>query len=141
MKNFTQPTSVFGKKSFNKFISTLGLILVLLVNTISFGQTNPTVQTLPYTQNFGTATFSSMPTGMAAWSTFGSNLTTQATAEASVAAADASLSTATASTTTGGVYGYAVSSNARAYIQQSSNATNGTNQIVAAVNTGSANLT
>lgn len=103
----------------------------------SWGQTNPTAQSLPYTQNFGTTTFTAMPTGMAAWNTFGSNLTTQALAEASIAGANATVAVQIASTTTGGVYGYAASSNARAYIQQSSNATNGTNQIVLAIATGS----
>ena len=117
----------------------LGLVLGLLfVSGSAWGQTNPTAQSLPYTQSFGTTTFTTMPAGMAAWNTFGSNLATQANAEASVPGGNATLTAATVSTTTGGVYGYAVSSNARPYIQQSSNTTDGTNQIVAAVNTGAA---
>lgn len=112
------------------------LCIFLFLCKVGFAQTNPTAQALPYSQNFGTTTFTSMPAGMAAWNTFGSNLTTQAAAEASVPGANATIAAQTASTTTGGVFGYAVTSNARAYIQQSGNATNGTNQIVAAINTG-----
>ena len=116
-------------KNFTQFI-------LLAFSTFCFSQTNPVAQTLPYNQNFGTSTFNAMPTGMAAWRPSTSPLTTQVAAENSVANADATLGTATASTTTGGTFGYANSSNGRVYIQQSTNATNGTNQIVAAVNSG-----
>ena len=124
------------KYSTTKLFSLLALLLMLGVNGV-MGQTNPTAQSLPYTQNFGTTTFTAMPTGMAAWNTFGSNLTTQSNAETSSPGGNAALAVATSSTTTGGINGYMTSSNARVYIQQSSNATNGTNQIVVAINTGS----
>jgi hypothetical protein len=110
-------------------------MIFLGMSGMSLGQTNPTAQSLPYAQNFGTSTFTAMPTGMAAW-TSGGNRTTQAAAEGAAPAADATVSGAMSSQTGGNVYGYAVSSNARAYIQQSGNATNGTNTIAVAINTG-----
>ncbi len=134
-KSVKNPTSTRSRLNILKFLSAFALVM-LGVNGV-MAQSNPTAQALPYTQNFGTTTFTSMPTGMAAWNTFGSNLTTQANARTSTAGGDAAVTAATSSQTGGGVYGYAVSSNARAYIQQSSNSTNGTNQIVAAINTGS----
>lgn len=101
-----------------------------------FAQTNPTAQSLPYSQNFGTTTFTSMPAGMAAWNGInGGSVSTQALAEASSATGNATLTAATAATTSGGTFGYAVSSNARPYIQTSSNSTNGANQIAVAINT------
>jgi autotransporter-associated beta strand protein len=112
------------------------LICTLLHVVQSSAQTAPVAQSLPFTQNFGTATFTSMPVGMAAWS--GANKTTQALAETGTYTGNATLTTATGSTTTGGMFGFATSSNARVYIQQSSNATNGTSAVVAAINTGSA---
>ena len=60
-----------------KFTLTTALTILLLQY---FGQTNPTPQSLPYNQNFGTATFITMPAGMAAWIS-GGNKTTQALAE------------------------------------------------------------
>jgi hypothetical protein len=111
---------------------------ILLLNyQVSWGQANPTAQNLPYTQNFGTASFSAMPNGMAAW-TGGANRTTQSAAEGGTPGADATVTAATASQTSGNIYGYVASSNARVYIQQSSNTTNGTNTIVAAINSGTA---
>ena len=116
-----------------------GLALLVLVMMGSrgdvMGQTNPTAQNLPYSQDFGTSTFTTMPTGMAAW-TAGGNRTTQAAAEGASPAADATITGVTAIQTGGNIYGYAISSNARAYIQQSSNATNGTSTIALAINTG-----
>ena len=124
------------KKGWNALSLALFLFLLTGYWSVCLGQTNPTAQTLPYTQNFGTATFTSMPTGMAAW-TAGANRTTQIAAEGAAPGANATVTAATTSQTGGNVYGYAVSSNARAYIQQSSNATNGTNTIALAINTGS----
>ena len=65
-----------------------GFAAVSLALTAGIGsawaQTNPTVQSLPYSQSFGTATFSTMPAGTAAWNGLnGGTLTTQALAEAS----------------------------------------------------------
>lgn len=111
--------------------------MLLLVSIKGLGQTNPTAQNLPYTQNFGTATFTSMPAGMAAWNST-TNRITQAAAEGAQPGGNATIAAQTAPLSTGGVHGYASSSNARAYIQQSSNATNGNSMIAVAINTGTA---
>ena len=134
--------SVYGESKMSHMkrfkVNALGILTLVLFfgGGTMMGQTNPTAQSLPYSQNFGTSTFSAMPAGMAAW-TGGGNKTTQASAETGTPGADAVVTPITSSQTGGNVYGYAVSSNARVYIQESSNATNGTNTIVAAVNTGS----
>ncbi|HMO34369.1 MAG TPA: hypothetical protein PKE07_15335, partial [Lacibacter sp.] len=97
---------------------------------------------MPYTQNFGTSTFTSMPTGMAAWNGVSGSTSTQASAEGSTPASDATITAQTAVTTTGGTFGYSTSSNGRVYIQTSSNATNGANQVALAINTtGFTNIT
>jgi len=109
-----------------------------LVTTQALGQTNPTPQALPYSQNFGTTTFTSMPAGMAAWSGVnGSDDSTLSLAESSVPSGNATVHAATTSTTSGGVYGYAAASsnNASAYIQTSNNRTNGVDQIALSINT------
>ncbi|MFN7012907.1 MAG: hypothetical protein ACK4ON_01420 [Bacteroidia bacterium] len=119
--------------------SFLGLVSVVLVTA----QTNPIPQSLPYTQNFGSATFTTMPAGMAAWNGVnGTSTTSQALAEASTPTGDATVTALTAATsTTGGVYGHmpTPSTDARVYVQSSTNATNGVNQIALAINTGSFN--
>jgi hypothetical protein len=117
------------------------LLPLLLVAVILFlmnidevnAQTNPTAQNLTFSQNFGTTTFSTMPTGMAAWTVSSSPKGTQSSAESSTANGDATITTATTIQSTGGCYGYATSSNGRFYIQTSSNTTNGTNQCAAAI--------
>jgi hypothetical protein len=109
-----------------------------LVTTQALGQTNPTPQALPYSQNFGTTTFTSMPAGMAAWNGVnGSDDSTLSLAESSVSSGNATVTAATTSTTSGGVYGYAAASsnNASAYIQTSNNRTNGVDQIALSINT------
>lgn len=120
-------------------LSFLGWISASLL----IAQTNPTPQALPYSQNFGSSTFTSMPTGMVAWNGLnGGTITTQSLAEASVPTGDAVVTALTSvNTTTGGVYGHlpTPSSDARAYVQSSSNTTNGVNQIALAINTGSFN--
>lgn len=119
-----------------KMAPSLYLLFLMQAFTPANAQTNPTAQSLPYTQNFGTSTFTSMPTGMAAWTPTGGNRTTQAAAQSAAPNGNASVTAATASQTGGNVYGYATGGNARVYIQQSSNATNGTNTIAMAINTG-----
>jgi hypothetical protein len=75
----------------------------VLVTTQALGQTNPTPQALPYSQNFGTTTFTSMPAGMAAWNGLnGSDDSTLSLAESSVPSGDATVTAATTSTTSGG---------------------------------------
>ncbi|MFN3908513.1 MAG: beta strand repeat-containing protein, partial [Flavobacterium sp.] len=119
-------------------------ISCFLYSLLGWGQTNPTAQSLPYSQDFGISTFTTMPAGMAAWNGLnGGDITTQASAEGSTPTGNATLSAVSAAQTSGGVFGYSVSSNAKSYIQTSSNATNGVNQIVLAINTsglGSVNL-
>jgi hypothetical protein len=118
-------------------------VLSLMSAVLVTAQTNPTPQSLPYTQNFGSATFTTMPTGMAAWNGLnGGTITSQALAEASAPTGDASITALTAATTTtGGVFGHmpTPSTDARVYVQSSTNATNGVNQIALAINTGSFN--
>ena len=98
-------------------------------------QTNPTAQTLPYTQNFGTGTFTVAPTGMAVWTINSSPASSQSNAESSTPNGNATITPATTVQTTGDAYGFATSSNGRLYFQTSSNTTNGTNQPVLAINT------
>lgn len=119
------------------------VFLLFLTTTIGWGQTNPTAQTLPYSQNFGTTTFTSMPTGMAAWGGLsGAAISTQALAESSNATSNATLSAVSATQTGGGFYGFSTSSNARPYIQTSSNSSTGVSQIALAINTnGKENIT
>lgn len=108
-----------------------------------FAQTNPTAQTIPYTQSFGGSQFNTLPSGWAAWNGLsGASVTTQSSAEGSAPIGDATVTAATATQSAAGVYGLAISSNARLYVQQSSNTTNGVNQPVLALNTtGKTNIT
>jgi hypothetical protein len=123
------------KHGFLRFWFSL-VVMVMMSVSVGWGQTNPTAQDLPYSQNFGTSTFTTMPTGMAAWSGLsGASLTTLANAEASSPSSNATLTAATAAQTGGGTYGYATSSNGRIYVQTSSNTTAGANQIAIALNT------
>ena len=119
------------------FQSAMLFLLVFGLGEKLTAQTNPTAQALPYTQNFGTTTFTTIPTGMAAWNGLsGAAISTQALAEASAPTGNATIATATASTTTGGSYGYMTGANARYYHQGSSNATSGVNQLAFAITTG-----
>ena len=114
-------------------------ILLLGLSAFSFAQTNPTPQSLPYTQSFGTTTFTSMPAGTASWNGLsGASINTQALAEASSPSGDAGVTAATSAPSNApeGSYGYAVSSNARKWIEGGAT-TNGVNQMVFAINTGS----
>jgi hypothetical protein len=98
-------------------------------------QTAPTPLTIPVSQNFGTTTFTTLPSGFAAWNgVSGASVTTQALAEASAPTGNATIATATAATTAGGFFGYAAGGDAKPYIQTSSNTTNGVNQLAMAVN-------
>ncbi len=101
---------------------------------VGWGQTNPTAQTLPQNQSFGTSSFSQLPAGFAAWNGAG-GIGTLANAESSIVNGDASVSAATSTTTTAGAYGLSIAGNARVYIQTSSNTTNGRNQLALAINT------
>ncbi len=110
------------------------LSIYCVITTQLFGQTNPVAQSLPYTQNWGTSQFATMPAGTAAWNpTFQS---TQAGAEASAPGVDKAMGTSkTASTTAGGVYSYLPSgTNVRLYMQDLSTSSF---QLATAINTGS----
>ena len=99
-------------------------------------QSNPTARTLPYSQNFGDAAFSSMPAGTAAWGGLsGSAIDSESDAAASSPTQDASVSTATAAASTAGAFGLANGGNARFYIQTSGSTSLGVSQLVLAVNT------
>lgn len=121
------------------YVKLTAIIALLVITFSAFGQTAPTAQSLPFTTDFGTTTFTTAPAGFAVWNgVSGGSVNTQALAEASSPTGNAPITAAIASQTGGGAYGYAISSNARIYIQASSNTTNGVNQVVFAINTGSA---
>lgn len=123
------------------FLKRLGLVAAITAGTLAtaqgaWSQSSPAPQAVPYSQNWGTVSFSVLPPGTAAWNGLnGASITTQAAAETSVPTGNATVTAATGAQTTGGCYGFAQSSNARFYVQTSSNATNGVNQLAAAVNT------
>ncbi len=137
MNSHMSITKIYDKKNKHAIIRELAWILLLLIfcaGTQSWGQTNPTAQNLPYSQNFGTNTFTTVPTGMAVWNGInGGSVNTQALAEASAPTGNATLTAQTSVTATGGSFGYSATSNGRFYIQTSSNATNGVNQIALAI--------
>jgi len=98
--------------------------------------TNPTPQSLPYVQNFGTAAFSSLPAGIAAWNGLnGGSISTSALAASSTPSGDATVVSRTAVTTTGGSSGLAIGGDARFYIQVSGASPDGANQLACAINT------
>lgn len=122
-------------------LSNLRLIASCLLVAMAFfadlrAQTAPTPQPLPYSQDFGTASFSALPAGVAAWNGLsGTSVTSSSNAGASIPNGDATVTARTTTTSTSGSFGYAASGNARFYIQTSSNSTNGANQLAIAVNT------
>ncbi len=109
--------------------------VVALVGTAA-AQTQPPAQALPYAQDFGSVPFTTLPAGLAAWGGLsGDSVNTPMDAASSVPTADATIATATAVKTTGGSYGFATGGNARFYIQTSSSATHGANQLALALDT------
>ncbi len=119
-----------------KFPTLLFALTLFIGIQAGMAQTNPSAQTLPINQNFGTTSFSSLPAGFAAWNGVnGNSITTQALAEQTAPTGDASFTARTSTTTTAGIYGLSIDSNGRVYIQTSSNATNGVNQLALAINT------
>ena len=104
------------------------------------GQTNPPAQSLPYSQSFGTTTFTTMPTGTASWSGLnGGSVTTQALAEVSVPNNNANVTAATTPQGNGNTYGFATSSDGRVYVQTSNSGTDGVNQVACAIVTTNLN--
>jgi hypothetical protein len=130
MKKHTSFSSIVANIKYR-----LASVITIMTCINSYAQTNPTAQMLPVSQTFGTATFTSLPAGFSGWTSGSSPSGTQASAEGSSANGDASISVATGTQSTGGLYGYATGSDASPYIQTSSNATNGTNQLAAAIST------
>lgn len=112
--------------------------MCLAAATAATAQSNPTPLTLPVSENFGTATFTSPRPGMAAWTGSGTRpYTSQAAAEASDAGADLTsiIGNDPASGNSGGQYGHAPGGNGRLTILGSSNVTSGTTQAMMAINT------
>ena len=112
--------------------------MCLAAATTATAQTNPTPLTLPVSENFGTATFTSPRPGMAAWTGSGTRpYTSQAAAEASDAGADLTsiIGNEPASGNSGGQYGHAPGGNGRLTILGSANTTSGTTQAMMAINT------
>jgi len=110
------------------------MIALFFVWQISFAQTNPVPQSLPYTQDFGTTTFASMPDGMASWNGInGGSTSSLLLAETSSPLDNATITAQSGATSTGGSFGFMNSSNGRFYIQTSGNATNGANQAVLSI--------
>jgi endonuclease I len=111
--------------------------LLLLCTVTAIAQTNPTPLTLPVSENFGTATFTSPKPGMASWTGDGTRpYTSQAAAEVTGGGASVTLvGSDPVSGNSGGQYGHAPSGNGRLTILLSSNTTNGTTQTVMAINT------
>jgi endonuclease I len=113
------------------------VVALVALQVPSFAQTNPAAQSLPYSQNFGTADFGAPLTGMAAWVAGPANpYSTLAAAEASTPSGDAPFTSGTPSGSAGGgQYGHAVAGNGRQTTVVSGNSTNGTTQIALAINT------
>jgi endonuclease I len=104
--------------------------------SLASAQTNPTAQTLPYTQNFGTVAFSTLPTGIASWGGLnGSTVDSLTDASSSTPSADATVTPSTSLGTAAGTFGYTINGNARLLIQTSGSAPNGVNQLALAINT------
>ena len=95
--------------------SILCFSIALFVGLTATAQTNPTAQTLPYSQDFGTTTFTSMPAGMVAWRAKNAPKTSLSAAELSVPKSNAPLTAATTVQSATGCYGYCTSNNGRAF--------------------------
>lgn len=115
----------------------LGLLLVFLNG---FSQTQPTVQNLPVSIDFGTANYTPPYTNMAGWVGTGMPYATQAAAEASIPTGDVPvgnliLGAPSGATPGGGQYGDGTGGNGRLTIQTSGNTASGTTQAGVAINT------
>ena len=110
-------------------------ILLLFLTNFSYSQTNPAVQNIPYTQGFGTSTFTTLPAGIAAWTVSGGPFYNENDAENSAINGDATITAADTIKTNAGCYGYSANSNGRLYIQTGSDTNNGTNQAAFSFNT------
>ena len=115
----------------------LSAFLLLFVFT-SFSQTNPPVQSLPLSINFGSTNFTPPYTNMVAWTGSGTRpYATITAAETSAPGTDVAATALfnTAPSTASGQYGHTVSGDARLTIATTSNTTTGTTQAALAINT------
>ncbi|MFU8892235.1 MAG: Ig-like domain-containing protein [Luteolibacter sp.] len=118
-----------------RFCLSLAFVIAAISLNLASAQTNPAPRAIPFTENFGTASFSSYPSGFGGWNGLsGATITSQSLAEASSPTGDATIVSRTSTTTTAGISGYASNSNGRLYVQTSSNTTNGVNQAILAIN-------
>lgn len=109
--------------------------LTTLFCTVLSAQTNPVAQSLPYTQDFGTTTFSSLPAGMAAWTVNLAPLNSETDAVQSTPNGDATISPSNTPQVSSGCFGHEISGNGRFYIQGGGSSTDGSNQLVLSINT------
>ncbi len=122
-----------------------GLIvsLMALFTSIVLGQTNPSARAIPFTENFnGMAAGTTLPSGFGAW--LNPYKSTKVLAEASAPTVDAPIVAASTVQSSGAsVYNYntpaGTPTNSRPYIQVSSNVSNGSDILVAALNTSGYN--
>lgn len=108
--------------------------------SIQLSPYGPSPQSLNLVQNFGSLSFNLYPSAFVGWGGFnGAAITTQALAEATSPAINATLFPKSGAFTTepsGGLYGYAASSNGKIAIATSEDGVNGLNQPVAGVSKG-----
>lgn len=109
------------------------VILLFCFGLTSWGQTYPTAQNLPISQNFGTSSFSTYPAGFQGWTGTNVDATTPATT-----LSNASISAVTSVQSSNGVYGYAADANGAIYLQTSgtNNHTNAKQLVLAVKTTG-----
>ncbi|MFM8720058.1 MAG: hypothetical protein ACKOFH_11115, partial [Chthoniobacterales bacterium] len=101
-----QQRNGFFKKRFVPRLLAICAMFALVLSSGAFAQTAPTPQSLPYSQNFGTTTFTNAPAGVAVWNGLnGGSISSQALAESSTPTGNATLTAATAAQTTGNAYG------------------------------------
>ena len=119
-------------------------ICAFFIFSAASGQTNPTPQSIPYIQDFGTSIFSTPKPGMASWQGSGTRpYPTLAAAEASLSGVDQVITAAApASNGAAGQYGHTVGTDGRLSVLQSTNANFGSSQIaLAIVTTGMSSVT
>lgn len=109
------------------------LSFVLLSGTVVLAQTNPAARAIPFVEPFPSGTFGTYATGFQGWNGLsGAIINAQALAEASVPAGSATITAANPVIgSAAGVYG----SNGRVVLRTGSDATNGVDQLMMAINT------
>ncbi|MFD2514497.1 choice-of-anchor J domain-containing protein, partial [Pontibacter locisalis] len=119
-------------KHLQKLLALVLVCFVFLGNGNAWGQSNPTVQTLPFSTDFTSMQNTTLlPNGIAAW--YADYFSSKAAAESSAPTADAPImATAVKQTSSGSVYNYTLGGDNRLYIQLTGSRAN---QIAAAVNT------